>query len=171
VRDDFTCPNCGHIQEKGDSCSRCGVFYAKFAARAERDFHTFHDHLPGGAACPVMSEEHERLWAMSCHLMVLSGFLIPFGNVLGPLAVWLWKRKQSEFIDYHGKTALNYQITLLLFLVGCTVVIAISGFVIGFVAPVFGILAIYTLVMIVVSAVKAHRGDYAEIPLSAAFIR
>ena len=57
---------------------------------------------PGGAARPVMSETHERRWAMSCHLMALSGILIPFGNVLGPLAVWLWKRKESEFIDFHG---------------------------------------------------------------------
>lgn len=118
-----------------------------------------------------MSETHERRWAMCCHLMVLSGFLIPFGNVLGPLAIWLWKRKESEFIDFHGKTALNYQITLLLFLVGCTLVAAFTGFAMLFVGPVFGILSIYTLVMIAMSAVKSSRGEYVEIALSAEFIK
>lgn len=168
---DFACPKCGHLQERGESCERCGVFFAKLALMAERDFHSFRDHLPGGAACPVMSETHERRWAMCCHLMVLSGFLIPFGNVLGPLAVWLWKRKESEFIDFHGKTALNYQITLLLFLVGSTLVAALTGFAMLFVGPVFGILSIYTLAMIAMSAVKSSRGEYVEIALSAEFIK
>lgn len=170
-RDDFECPKCGHPQEKGESCGKCGVFFAKLAGLAERDFHTFRDHLPGGAASPVMSETHERRWAMSCHLMVLTGLLIPFGNLLGPLAIWLWKRKESEFIDYHGRTALNYQLTLLLFLVGCGVVAALTGFVVTFVGPLLAILGIYTLVMIAVSAVKSLRGDYVEIALSAEFIK
>jgi membrane associated rhomboid family serine protease/uncharacterized Tic20 family protein len=167
----FTCPKCGHPQEKGESCVKCGVFFAKLAGQVERDFHSFRDHLPGGAANPVMSETHERRWAMCCHLMALSGFLIPFGNILGPLAIWFWKRKESEFIDFHGKTAINYQLTLLLFLVGSTVVAAFTGFAVLFVGPLYGILALYTLVMIVVAAIKSHRGDYVEIALSAHFVK
>jgi uncharacterized Tic20 family protein len=118
-----------------------------------------------------MSETHERRWAMTCHLIALTGFLIPFGNLLGPLAIWLWKRKESDFIDFHGKTAVNYQLTLLIFLVGITIVAAITGFVMKFIAPVFGILAIYTIIMIIISAIKSYRGDYVEITLSAEFIK
>ena len=118
-----------------------------------------------------MSETLERRWAMTCHLMVFTGFLIPFGNVLGPLAIWLWKRKESEFIDFHGKTALNFQITLLLFLVGCSIVAVFTGFAVMFVGPLIGLLALYALVMIIVSVVKSYRGDYVEIALSAEFIK
>lgn len=167
----YECPKCGHLQEKGASCAKCGVFFAKLAGLAERDFHSFRDHLPGGAASPVMSENHERRWAMSCHLMALSGFLIPFGNLLGPLVIWLWKRKQSEFIDSHGKAALNYQITLLLFVIGLSIVAAFTGFALLFIGPLFGILGIYTLVMIVMSAIRSYRGGYTEIALSAEFIK
>ena len=31
------------------------------------------------------SEQQVRQWAMFCHLAGLAGFLLPFGNVLGPL--------------------------------------------------------------------------------------
>ncbi|HEY6838619.1 MAG TPA: rhomboid family intramembrane serine protease [Geobacteraceae bacterium] len=167
----FECPKCGHPQEKGEACEKCGVFFAKLAAVAERDYHSFREHLPGGAAHAGMSEKHERLWAMTCHLLVLSGLVIPLGNVLGPLAVWLWKRKHSEFIDYHGKSALNFQITLVLFMVGSLVVAALTGFVGFFIAPLFGLLTLYTLFVIASSAIKAHRGDFVEIALSGQFIR
>jgi len=167
----FECPKCGCLQEKAESCGKCGVFFAKLAGQAERDFHSFHDHLPGGAACPVMSETLERRWAMTCHLMALSGFIIPFGNLLGPLAIWLWKRKESEFIDFHGKTAINFQLTLLLFLIGSAVVAVFTGFAVLFVAPILGILGIYTFIMIIISVAKSSQGEYVEIPLSAGFIK
>jgi membrane associated rhomboid family serine protease/uncharacterized Tic20 family protein/ssDNA-binding Zn-finger/Zn-ribbon topoisomerase 1 len=169
---DFNCPKCGHLQKKEESCSSCGVIFAKLASLAERDFHSFHDYLPGGASRPVMSETIERRWAMMCHLMALSGVLIPFGNLLGPLTVWLWKRKESEFIDYHGKTALNYQLTLFLFMAGSLAVVAFTGgLAFRLVGPLIAILGIYTLVAVTVSAIKAHRGDYAQIALSAEFIK
>lgn len=170
-RQEFACPKCGHPQEKGESCVVCGVYFAKLAGAVERDFHAFGDQLRGGAANPVMSETDERRWAMCCHLMALSGLLIPFGNILGPLAIWLWKRKESEFIDFHGKAALNYQLTLLIFLVGSAVVAAFTGFTGMFAGSLFGILGLYSLAMIVASAVRSHRGDYVEIALSAQFIK
>lgn len=167
----FSCPKCGHLQEKGESCLQCGVYFAKLAQQAERDFNSFQDHLVGGAARPVMSEQHERRWAMMCHLLALSGFLIPFGNILGPLLVWRWQRNHSDFVDHHGKVALNYQITLFIFLTGLIVVTVMTGFTAMFVGPLFAILGIYTLIMIAVGAVKSHRGEYLEIALSAEFVK
>ena len=49
-----------------------------------------------------------RNWAMLCHLSTFSGWFIPFGNILGPLIIWLMKREESPFIDAHGKEALNW---------------------------------------------------------------
>jgi membrane associated rhomboid family serine protease/uncharacterized Tic20 family protein/ssDNA-binding Zn-finger/Zn-ribbon topoisomerase 1 len=166
---DFECPKCGFRQEKGESCIRCGVFFAKLAGIAERQFHSFHHHLPGGAENRGISETVERRWAMCCHLMALTGFLIPFGNFLGPLAIWLWKRKESEFIDYHGKTALNYQLTLVLLGIGSILVLILNG-----PKPFFiflAVLSLYNLFVIGFAAIKSNRGDYVEIPFCAGFIK
>ena len=43
---------------------------------------------------PQVSKD-EQNWAMICHLAALSGFIIPFGNVFGPLIVWLIKKGSS----------------------------------------------------------------------------
>lgn len=165
----FVCPKCGHGQVKGETCLACGVVFAKLAERAERDFDAYRQQ--GGAARSAMSELHERRWAMWCHLLALSGVIIPFGNILGPLAIWLWKRKESEFVDVHGKTALNYQLTLVVFLIGSSLVALFTGFGAMLAGPFLGLLGLYSLAMIITAAVKSSRGDYVEIALSAEFIK
>ena len=49
---------------------------------------------------------------MACHLAAFAGILAPFGNVLGPLVVWLLKKDEHEFVDDQGKESLNFQMTL-----------------------------------------------------------
>ena len=53
----------------------------------------------------------EKAWAMLCHLSVFSSFLIPFGNILGPLIVWLIKHEEFALVDDQGKESLNSQIS------------------------------------------------------------
>jgi uncharacterized Tic20 family protein len=53
-----------------------------------------------------------RTWAMACHLATFAGILATFGNVLGPLVVWLLKKDEHEFINDQGKESLNFQMTL-----------------------------------------------------------
>ena len=36
---------------------------------------------------PQTNEKEEQNWAMICHLSALAGFIVPFGNVIGPLVV------------------------------------------------------------------------------------
>jgi len=45
----------------------------------------------------------EQNWAMFCHLAALSGFVIPLGNVIGPLVVWLIKKDTMPLVNQHGK--------------------------------------------------------------------
>src|SRR5258705_68928 len=58
---------------------------------------------------PQVSKD-EQNWAMFCHLSALAGFLIPFGNIVGPVVVWLIKRAEMPLVEYHGKEAINFQI-------------------------------------------------------------
>jgi len=53
--------------------------------------------------------------AMLCHLLALTALIgVPFGNILGPLVIWLIKKEQDPFVDKCGKESLNFQITALL---------------------------------------------------------
>lgn len=64
--------------------------------------------------------KHERNLSAIIHGSTLTRFFIPFGQFLLPLILWLSNRNQSEFVDYHGKQALNFQISMTLynFLIG-----------------------------------------------------
>ncbi|GAA75271.1 hypothetical protein P20480_1739 [Pseudoalteromonas sp. BSi20480] len=35
----------------------------------------------------------ERTWAMLCHLSAFAGFIVPFGSIIGPLIIWLIKKR------------------------------------------------------------------------------
>ncbi len=62
------------------------------------------------------------------HLSALSQFIIPFGNFILPIVIWSSQKKESEFIDNHGKQAINFQLSILLYnLIGflVTAIIAI----------------------------------------------
>ena len=102
---------------------------------------------------PQASKE-EQNWAMICHLSALAGFLFPFGNIIGPLIVWLVKRAEMPLVDFHGKEALNFQITV-------TIAMAVSALLIfvliGFVL--MAIVVIGALVLTIRAAIKVSNGE------------
>jgi len=105
--------------------------------------------------------QEERNMAMLCHFAAFAGFIIPFGNVLGPLIVWLLKRDESEFINYHGKEALNFQITMLIaFMIAFVLIFIVIG-----IPLIFG-LAIFELIMVIIAGIKASEGTYYRYPFS-----
>jgi uncharacterized protein len=58
------------------------------------------------------TDKNARTWATICHLSALLMLVgVPVGNILGPLVIWLAKRREYEFVDDQGKEALNFQIT------------------------------------------------------------
>ncbi|MDT0647348.1 DUF4870 domain-containing protein [Zunongwangia sp. F260] len=48
------------------------------------------------------------------HLSTFTKFIFPLGNFLFPLILWIF-RKDDEFVDHHGKNALNFQISIFLY--------------------------------------------------------
>ena len=69
---------------------------------------------PAGSSPPPPSspESQARMWNMLCHLSALAGFVIPFGNILGPLIIWQIKKNEFPSVEIHGKASLNFQITV-----------------------------------------------------------
>ncbi|MBU2929470.1 DUF4870 domain-containing protein [Winogradskyella psychrotolerans] len=62
-----------------------------------------------------MTNNHHRNLATFIHLSTFSRFFIPFGNFIGPIVLWAANKDKSEFVDQHGKQAINFQISVLLY--------------------------------------------------------
>jgi len=102
---------------------------------------------------PQASKE-EQNWAMYCHLAALSGFVIPFGNVLGPLIVWLIKKDTMPLVDQHGKEALNFQITVLIaFIISAVLTVVLIGIFLMFAV------GITALVLTIMAVIKVSNGQ------------
>lgn len=101
-----------------------------------------------------MINNDERLFAAGIYVLSL------FFPVLGPLIIWLIKKDESSFIDYHGREYFN-------FLISYTVYFFVSGILaiilIGFVA--IAVLAVMLFVFTIIAAIKAYEGNEYRIPL------
>ena len=64
-----------------------------------------------------MLSTHQKNVAAIIHLSTLSKYVFPLGNFIVPLILWTLNKDKSEFIDKHGKQALNFQLSLLLYAV------------------------------------------------------
>ncbi|HEY4873544.1 MAG TPA: DUF4870 domain-containing protein [Steroidobacteraceae bacterium] len=110
--------------------------------------------------------QDERTWGMVAHLAALAFFILPFGNVLGPLVVWLAKRDHSAFVAQHAKEALNFNITFLIGALVCGVLLLFSiGILLG------AVLFVFWLVMTIIAALKANEGVTYRYPFSVRFVK
>jgi uncharacterized protein len=128
-----------------------------------------------------INADDENVWALLCHAAVLGAFFIPFGNIVGPLIVWMLKRKESELVDQHGKSAVNFQITLSLFVLACIIALiatffrAFGGVSLGWVAWLLfivlsaALILVLSLVFMIIAMVKASQGETDHYPLTIRF--
>jgi uncharacterized protein len=168
--DSMICPKCGQRQPESAECAHCGIIIDKYVRQQSAP-----PPIPQGAAKDAAGDPErrirsERTWAMLCHLSALAGCILPLGNILGPLAVWLLKKDESPFIDEHGKAALNFQVTVSLALL-LAIPVSFLGITKYVVIPLVVILLAYILYVIILSAVKAHRGEDVEIRPSIPVLR
>lgn len=124
-----------------------------------------------------------RNWATACHLasfVVLLG--VPFGNLIGPLVVWLLKRGDHAFVDEHGKEAVNFQISLAIYVVLLGLVslpVFVGGMLVD--GPGLALLAVpvliaiallvYAVVGVIMAAIRASEGVAYRYPLTVRLIR
>jgi hypothetical protein len=107
----------------------------------------------------------DRTWDVLCHISALAGFIIPFGNILGPLIIWLIKKNDIPSVDAHGKESLNFQISVLIYMaVSAVLALVLIGV---FLMIAIGIAAI---VLVVIASVKASNGELYRYPLTIRFI-
>jgi uncharacterized protein len=107
----------------------------------------------------------DRTWDVLCHISALAGFVVPFGNILGPLIIWLIKKNEVPSVDAHGKESLNFQISVLIYMaVAAVLVLVVIGFFL-----LIGI-AIAAIVLVVIASIKASNGELYRYPLTIRFL-
>ncbi|SDJ17275.1 DUF4870 domain-containing protein [Salimicrobium halophilum] len=107
-----------------------------------------------------MPTNDERLFAMLIYLISL------FFPVLGPLIIWLIKREESPFVDYHGKEYLN-------FFLSYTIYTIISGILVLLLVGIILLIVvgIAAFIFTIIAMVKAYGGEEYRFPLVIHFIK
>lgn len=100
------------------------------------------------------------------HLSQLLHYVTGFGGFLVPLIIWLTSKNTVEGMDVHGRSIINFQLSMLLYIVlsipailllGLGILTLIAVGIIGFVVP-------------IVNAVKAANGENPSYFLTIKFI-
>lgn len=118
-----------------------------------------------GGAAPTLTADDKNM-AMLTHLLSFAGLIVPLGNLLGPLVMWLVKKESSSFVDHHGKDAINFNISILIYTIASAVLILL---IIGLFLLVA--VAIFWIVMTIVQAMKASNGEWTKYPLTIEFLK
>jgi uncharacterized Tic20 family protein len=62
-----------------------------------------------------MKTTTDKNTATLLQLSAYTQYFFPFGNFIFPTLIWSMKKKESAFVDYNGKQAINFQLSLLLY--------------------------------------------------------
>jgi uncharacterized protein len=110
--------------------------------------------------------ETERNWAMLCHLSAFAGFFFPFGGIIGPLICWLSRKDDSAWVNLNGKNSLNFQLSMLLYVV---LAIPLLFIIIGI--PIIMLLVTLNIICIIIASVRSSKGEIFKYPLVIPFIQ
>jgi uncharacterized Tic20 family protein len=118
-----------------------------------------------GAGGPTAPSSEERNWALASHVgaIVSAWFAMGF---LCPLIIMLVKGNESAFVRRHAVESLNFQISLLIYLV-------VSGILVLLVIGIFLLIAlgIFALVVIILATIAAANGQDYRYPLCIRLVR
>jgi uncharacterized protein len=150
---DRTCPACSaRVDQHATTCPHCGTNLTAGATNQ--------------AIETVAVDQEVRNTAVAAHLSTLAGLVVPFGSIIGPLAVWLTRRDRDPFIDDTGREALNFGISIAIYglvaLIGALLLVGIPLLIAG---------TIGWVVLACLAAVKASQGQAYRYPLTLRLVR
>lgn len=116
---------------------------------------------------PVDPVKRSHTWGMLCHLSALCILLgVPFGQILGPLVVWLIKKDEHPFVDDQGRESLNFQLSMLIYTVGSAFLICLC---VGIALIVM--LALLNFIFVIVASIRAANGEAYRYPMTIRFLK
>ena len=98
--------------------------------------------------------------AMLCHLLGVVGFF-------APLVIWLIERDKHRFVDEHGRQAMNYQISVLIYGAVCWLLCLVLVKLV----VLLWLLTFVHLVLVVVGTVQASQGRLWRYPIAIPFLK
>jgi uncharacterized Tic20 family protein len=120
---------------------------------------------------PLSTES--RLWATGAHLGALvGGFAGGLPAFVPPLVVWLARKDSDPFAAEHGKSALNFNLSVLLYGLGLALLLIVTlGLGIVVVLPAGAVLAVAWFGLSIYGAIKAANSEPYAYPLTIPFVR
>lgn len=109
----------------------------------------------------------DRSLLVITHLSQLLDLVTGFGGFIVPLILWLTQREQVLAMDNHGKSIMNFQISMFIYAIVCVPLILLFG--LGFLGLI--VIAILCLVFPIINAIKASNGEEPSYPLSMEIIK
>ncbi len=120
--------------------------------------------------------DNGRKMAIAAHLIPVLTSLIPFANVIGPLAVWYTQKDKDAFATAHAKAAFNFQATVTIINLSLTFITLFNmraggiGSLFAFSTLLSGMLIIPVIMLVViatltVAVLKAYEGKLFKYPL------
>jgi uncharacterized Tic20 family protein len=152
------------------------------------------------APAPIAPNAREHVWATFCHLAALAVLVsFPWGLAVGPLVVWLIRKDDSSLVHHHGKAAVNFQLSVILYII---IAVLIDATFVGWQVrtigyclrlgpfptrwplridgwpallqawlPLFAAVVVLDVVCTIVAAVRANAGRPCRYPFAIPFIR
>ena len=105
----------------------------------------------------IVPTSDEKTLALLAHILT---FVAP---ILAPLIIYLVKKDDSQFVAYHAKESLNFQITL--FVIVIILVITIIGILL------LWVVGLLSLVLVIVATIRASEGKLYRYPISIRLVK
>jgi uncharacterized protein len=110
---------------------------------------------------PLAPTGNLKIWSTLSHLSALFGL-----GIILPLVVYLAMRTESDYAANNAKEALNFHISVYLYILCC---IPLAFILIGI--PLAIIIGLGSLVLAIIAAVKASQGDCYRYPLTLRLVK
>ncbi len=117
----------------------------------------------------ISNSNEEKNLALLAHLLGCVGAI--FGSVFGfagPLIIWLTQKDKSVFVEQQAKEALNFQITMLLAMVVCTILMFASC---GVLFPILFVPMVLQIVLGIIATMSVSNGNAYRYPVNIRLIK
>ncbi len=105
-------------------------------------------------------------WAMFLHFSLLAGSVVPLAGFVAPIVIWQLKKTEMPALDYHGKVAINWMLSQLIYLMVAGILTLVL---IGI--PLLILVIVCGIVFPIVGGIKANDGEVWPYPLSITFLK